>query len=776
MSAGRLLDRLMFLAPMTFRRQAILFIASTLLLLSAVYTVESISTERKILRTEILKRGETIALIAARNAEIPILSENQEQLRNSARTVLEIQDVSFVEYRNRRYETLFRQGGKHAPEGAPPVDDGKPVHFSEHGDLFEFRVPVVTVRTPEEMFLFDGASAPAPARELVGWVRVGISKGVFARTERTILLRGGILAVLFSFAGILLAYRFVARATRPLQSLVDAVKHVRRGEHTEVPVLSPDNEFGLLSVEFNRMSRAIREREEALRENLLELEQTIEAKGIAEAELRLHRDHLEDLVAERTAQLTVAKEQAETATRAKSDFLSRMSHELRTPLNAVLGYVQIIRRQENLTDEQRRQLGVVHGSGEHLLTLINDILDVGRIEAAGSGTEDHAFDLPELLGQVFNLTRLLAEEKSLDFRLEADPALPGRVRGDERKLRQILLNLLGNAVKYTPKGSITLRAAYGSAPDGPLRCEVADTGIGIPPDKIDAIFEPFVQLGSGGQPREGAGLGLDITRRLVGLMGGTIAVESEPGKGSVFRFEVGMPAIRDDVSALERGEHHVVGYAGDRKRILVVDDIADNTGMLSSLLEPLGFDVDTARSGDEALARMRERRPDLVLMDLVMPGMNGFEAVTEIRRSPDFSSIRVVGTSATVTESVDLGAFAAACDDFVPKPIRIDTLLAIMGSMLGIRWETRRLDGPAPAENGAARDDSPIEAPPPSELGELHELALRGDMAQVARWAESLALRDARYGRFAARLRGLADGFRTRAVLEMVESCRRSPE
>lgn len=489
----------------------------------------------------------------------------------------------------------------------------------------------------------------------------------------------------------------------------------------------------------------------------------------AEEELKKHRANLEEMVRERTSELVVAKERAEVASQAKSAFLSSMSHELRTPLNAILGYAQILKRQTNLTDAQRQQLEIVRGSGEHLLTLINDILDMGKIEAQKMEIEELSFDLSALLRQVFNIAKIKADERDLEFQYEESTELPKFVRGDQRKLKQILLNLVSNAIKYTRRGHVITRVSF-DRNSGIFRCEVSDTGIGIALDKLEAIFEPFTQLVGAGQVREGTGLGLSITKHLITLLQGTVAVESEPGKGSTFRVELPLPAISGGDIPEEMAEEAVTGYQGRRRRILVVDDNITNLSMLVALLEPLGFELSTADNGREAVLQAVKQQPDLVLLDLVMPEKDGLEVAQEMRRLDELHGTRIIGTSATVSDSARKDAFAAVCDDFLVKPIRHELLLEKIGKHLGIVWETASPAVPVAAARIETKErEGPVEAPPPEELTELYELALMGDMQRIRSWAALLEERDPRYSRFAGKLRHLAGSFKAKAIVALVE-------
>jgi signal transduction histidine kinase/ActR/RegA family two-component response regulator len=387
-----------------------------------------------------------------------------------------------------------------------------------------------------------------------------------------------------------------------------------------------------------------------------------------------------------------AQEQAEAANQAKSAFLASMSHELRTPLNAILGFSGILREDPAIPEEQRRTLDVINRSGEHLLTLINDVLDMAKVEAGGLVAEHSALDLEQLVLDVADMMRLHAEQKGLRLVLDEASEFPRIVLGDAAKLRQVLVNLVGNAIKYTEQGGVTihLRASYPDGPDRPvLVIEVEDTGVGIAEKDRDAVFEPFVQLDST-TLQKGTGLGLAITREYVNLMGGTVAVVSRPSGGSVFRVE--LPVERADVSDLQVAESdrgRAVGLSAGQvaPRVLIVEDQIENWMLLKRLLEGAGLNVRVAENGQLGVDAFAEWRPDLIFMDVRMPVMDGLEATRTIRGSDGGADVKIVALTASVFGEQRERVMEAGMDDFVRKPYRAQEVFGCMERQLGVVFE-----------------------------------------------------------------------------------------
>ena len=455
--------------------------------------------------------------------------------------------------------------------------------------------------------------------------------------------------------------------------------------------------------------------------------------------------------------LQEAKEAADAASRAKSYFLASVSHELRTPLNGILGYTQILRRDTALNAKQREGVRVIHESADHLLALINDVLDLSKIEAGRIELHPADFDLPEFVAAVERAFLSRAREKNLALKASAAPGLPRWVRGDEQRLRQIVFNLVGNAVKFTLAGEIvfSVRRAEGEL----IRFSVSDTGPGIAEADLGKLFQPFTQIGQ--SAAGGTGLGLAISHSLVERMAGRLHVESKPGWGSRFWFEIALPLASAAVAPVTL--RPVVGYEGPPRRVLVVDDNAANRAVLVELLAPLGFELAAAADGAAGLAAAEKFLPDLVLMDLRMPGeIDGLEATRRLRRTPRGAALRIVVVSASAYDLDRSDCFAAGCDDFLAKPFREEELWAAVARALGLVWRHGE-----PEEEGAAAV-AEIYPPPREEAAALHDLAEKGDVMGIRARAAALVRLDPKLEPFARHVLDLAARFKMKAIRQFV--------
>ncbi|MCB0208624.1 MAG: GAF domain-containing protein [Anaerolineae bacterium] len=432
-----------------------------------------------------------------------------------------------------------------------------------------------------------------------------------------------------------------------------------------------------------------------------------------------------------------AREAAEAANRAKSAFLANMSHELRTPLNAILGFAQLMERDANIPENHQENLTIISRSGEHLLSLINDVLEMSKIEAGRVTLHEQNFDLHRLLDDLEDMFRLRAEEKGLQLIFERTSDVPRYIRADESKLRQVLINLLGNSVKFTEEGGISLRVRLNGQSANPssdqatlhLYFEVTDTGLGIAPDELDRLFEAFVQTSSGERMQEGTGLGLPISRQFVRLMGGDFNVSSESEQGSTFAFDIYVKPAEAVEAQSKPQSRRVVGLAPNQAqyRILVVEDTWANRKLLVNLLEPLGFEVREAVNGQEGLELWETWHPHLIWMDLRMPVMNGYEAAQQIKASDKGQATIIIALTASAFEEQRAVVLSAGFDDFVRKPFRNSDIFDKMAKHLGVQYQ---YEAAGAADNGhqkrasLAADD--LLALPQEWVAELHQAAIRG--------------------------------------------------
>jgi len=526
---------------------------------------------------------------------------------------------------------------------------------------------------------------------------------------------------------------------------------------------------------------------------------------------------------------------SEIANRAKSEFLTNMSHELRTPLNGILGYAQLLKQDTTLTNPQHHNLNIIYQCGEHLLTLINDILDLAKIEAQKMELYPTEFHLPNFLHSLADLFQLRAQQKDIIFTYQVLSPLPNGVIADNKRLRQVLCNLLSNAIKFTDRGEVTFTVSvvnrtdvksastnqiYPSPskaltlsqggfshigashktievkpaptnhdldpieastinnqpstinhqPSAKIRFQIKDTGVGIDLSQLTKIFLPFHQVSDHSHATEGTGLGLAISQKLIQLMGSEIKVKSTPGNGSTFWFDINLPLVSGWHEPNPSAKRRITGFKGEKRKLMIVDDNRVNRTLLRAILKPLGFEIIEAVDGLDCLQKVVECYPDLILIDLVMPGMDGLETTRRMLELPQLQDkdIVAIALSASVYPEIQQESLAAGCRGFLAKPVETQQLLDAIAHHLNLEWIYSQPQFPSPTE-ATNLTQTPIISLPSSEITALADLVKMGDIQGIIQRAESLAQQNSQFEPLTTQLCQLARGFRLKQLRELIQ-------
>ena len=575
---------------------------------------------------------------------------------------------------------------------------------------------------------------------------------------------GAMVVVAVMFISLLLAFGLASRLQRvittPIYNLLKTMKAVSEDEdYSHRAPKKAHDEFGNLVDGFNDMLTKIEMRDR---------------------ELSHYHDRLSEMVEQRTAELqrrttelAQARDEALAANKAKSAFLANMSHELRTPLNGILGYAQILIRDKSLSTHHKEGVDVIQRSGEYLLTLISDILDLSKVEAGKLEIMPTDFHFGTFLNSIAELFKMRALQREIAFVYKAAANLPTAIHADEKRLRQILINLLGNAIKFTKQDTVTFKVDYNQ---GKIHFGVTDTGIGIAKDELERIFLPFQQSGDIYHKAEGTGLGLSITKKLVNMMGGELHVKSVLGKGSTFWTTLNLPIVEDTHFVQSVAEKPVIiAYKTPHAqlksyKILVIDDRCENRAVLVNLLSPLGFEVLEAVDGIDGVDKAREWHPDLIIMDLMMPKMDGFEATRQIRQIPELKKIPIIAASASVFDSHRQETLKVGCNDFVDKPIKEGELLELMDKHLNLQWIYEECsDGKNISD--AQEKEQVLREPSSEQASTLFNLAMMGDIAGIETFAEDLEQSNVLLAPFAKKISTLTNNFELEKLQEIAQQC-----
>ena len=622
------------------------------------------------LERELRNRAAIIAKLAEKSLPLPMWNVDEQALDDFLDALLTDKTIAYAEYEIKGNAIVTAtMNARHRPE----FEGRAWAYFEQSPQFLPHTVTIIHKDT------------------LLGFIRFAVSEdGIRHDVRRRVFILGAeVLLIIMAIAltSIVITSRSILT---PLNALQHSANRLAQGELDYQIDTSRRDELGRLARSFADMRDAIRQKIIDLQHLNDQLYGEIEERTRIEHELSNYRDHLEEMVKQRTEELAQSTKEAEDANRAKSVFLANMSHELRTPLNAIIGFAQLLQHNAKLLfPEAQESISIIYRSGEHLLTLINQVLDLTKDDVGRLTLNLSDCDLFGLLADVESFFSLKIKSKSLSLTVHRADDVPQYIRADAVKLRQVLINLLNNAVKFTDAGGVTVRVRRlpSDAETHILSFEVEDTGRGIAKEELPLLFQPFMQTESGRQAQEGTGLGLTLCRRFVKLMGGNIDIRSALNRGTTVIFSI-HASLSEMIELPRRAARHAIALepGQPRYRLLIADDKPDNRTLLIKLLAPFGFDLREARNGQEAVDISQEWPPHLIFMDLRMPILGGYEAVAEIRRRASENAPVIIALSASSIEEELSTALSKGCQHFLRKPFQSSEIFESLERFLGIRF------------------------------------------------------------------------------------------
>ncbi len=622
------------------------------------------------LERELRNRAAIIAKLAEKSLPLPMWNVDEQALDDFLDALLTDKTIAYAEYEIKGNAIVTAtMNARHRPE----FEGRAWAYFEQSPQFLPHTVTIIHKDTP------------------LGFIRFAVSEdGIRHDVRRRVFILGAeVLLIIMAIAltSIVITSRSILS---PLNALQHSANRLAQGELDYQIDTSRRDELGRLARSFADMRDAIHQKIIDLQHLNDQLYGEIEERTRIEHELSNYRDHLEEMVKQRTEELAQSTKEAEDANRAKSVFLANMSHELRTPLNAIIGFAQLLQHNAKLLfPEAQESISIIYRSGEHLLTLINQVLDLTKDDVGRLTLNLSDCDLFGLLAEIESFFSLKIKSKSLSLTVHRADDVPQYLRADAVKLRQVLINLLNNAVKFTDAGGVTVRVRRlpSDAETHILSFEIEDTGRGIAKEELPLLFQPFMQTESGRQAHEGTGLGLTLCRRFVKLMGGNIDIRSALNRGTTVIFSI-HAGLSEMIEPPRRAARHAIALepGQPRYRLLIADDKPDNRTLLIKLLAPFGFDLREARNGQEAVDISQEWPPHLIFMDLRMPILGGYEAVAEIRRRASENAPVLIALSASSIEEELSTALSKGCQYFLRKPFQSSEIFESLEQFLGIRF------------------------------------------------------------------------------------------